>query len=92
MLQPRQHGIRYTVFESEASAHEHRPREWGITIHWALPLLRELLPEALIDRLQSACVDPSYICPDGGVGMPIYNGATGELVKVQFTQMARVVG
>ena len=42
----RQRGVPFTLFERDASpAARGADVGWGLTIHWALPLLRELVPE-----------------------------------------------
>lgn len=55
-----------------------------MSLQWALPMLRELLPETLLGRLQTdASVDPHCIFPDTGNSMPVYDAATGGLLKVR---------
>ncbi|KAK7512472.1 monooxygenase [Phyllosticta citriasiana] len=73
-------GIRYTIFDAEPSATHYRPREWGMSIHWALPLLRDCLPDELLDRVRSTTVDPSYDPPETLL-LPTFNGKTGEHMK-----------
>ncbi|KFY16415.1 hypothetical protein V492_01353 [Pseudogymnoascus sp. VKM F-4246] len=83
-------GIAYTVFESEPSASHYRAAEWGMSIQWGIPLLRQCLPEALFDRLQSAANDPYFTPPDPGL-LPTLNGKTGELMKeIPLLRMFRV--
>lgn len=85
-----QEGIACTVFESEPSATHYRAAEWGMSIQWGIPLLRQCLPEALFDRLQSVATDPYFTPPDPGV-LPTLNGKTGELLKdVPLLRMFRV--
>ncbi|KFZ22699.1 hypothetical protein V502_02820 [Pseudogymnoascus sp. VKM F-4520 (FW-2644)] len=85
-----QEGIECTVFEAEPSASHYRPAEWGMSIQWGIPLLRQCLPETLFDRLQSAANDPYFTPPDPGV-LPTLNGKTGELLKeVPLLRMFRV--
>ncbi|EOD45326.1 putative fad binding domain-containing protein [Neofusicoccum parvum UCRNP2] len=86
----KKNGIQCTVFEAEPSASHYRPREWGMSIQWGLPLLRDCLPDELYDRLYTAAVDPYFEPPDPGV-LPTLNGATGELLKnVPLLRMYRV--
>ncbi|ELR06197.1 hypothetical protein GMDG_07852 [Pseudogymnoascus destructans 20631-21] len=73
-------GIACIVFESEPSASHYRAAEWGVSIQWGIPLLRQCLPEALFDRLQSVANDPYFTPPDLGL-LPTLNGKTGELLK-----------
>lgn len=51
-------------------------------MQWALPMLPKLLPDELLEKLQSAAVDPHYVFPETGNSMPAYNAETGELMKV----------
>ncbi|OBT63336.1 hypothetical protein VE03_07263 [Pseudogymnoascus sp. 23342-1-I1] len=84
-------GIECTVFEAEPSGSHYRAAEWGMSIQWGIPLLRQCLPEALFDRLQSSAAnDPYFTPPDPGV-LPTLNGKTGELLKeVPLLRMIRV--
>ncbi|KAK4609214.1 FAD-dependent monooxygenase phnB [Fulvia fulva] len=87
----KKHGISFSIFESERSAAVYRAREWGMSIQWALPLLSDLLPEHIHERLQSASVDPHYTFPDTGNIMPVYNAQTGERLKdIPRVKMLRV--
>ncbi|KAK3674333.1 hypothetical protein LTR78_005802 [Recurvomyces mirabilis] len=52
-----------------------------MSIQWALPMLPQLLPEELMNRIQEASVDPYYIFPKTANSMPVYNGQSGELIK-----------
>ena len=51
-------------------------------------MLKDVLPNELWDKLQGAAVDPFYVCPEEGTSMPVYNGETGEKIKV--SSMSRV--
>ncbi|KFY33453.1 hypothetical protein V494_07606 [Pseudogymnoascus sp. VKM F-4513 (FW-928)] len=83
-------GIACTVFESEPSASHYRAAEWGMSIQWGIPLLRQCLSEPLFDRLQSAANDPYFTPPDPGL-LPTLNGKTGELMKeIPLLRMFRV--
>lgn len=73
-------GIKYSVYEAEPVAEFERRREWGMSIQWALPMLNDLLPADLLDRLQSATADPSYSPPDPDF-IPTFNLGTGEHIK-----------
>ncbi|KAE9967440.1 hypothetical protein EG328_008182 [Venturia inaequalis] len=87
----KKNGILCTVFESEPSADHYRPREWGMSIQWGLPLLEDVLPRDLFDRVYTAANDPffSQDPPDPGF-LPTWNGATGEHIKdVPLLRMIR---
>ncbi|KAF7186548.1 FAD-dependent monooxygenase phnB [Pseudocercospora fuligena] len=87
----KKNGISFTIYESEESLSHYRPREWGMSIQWALPMLSALLPDKLHERLQTASVDPHYNFPESGNAMPVYNAETGELVKsIPLVKMLRV--
>lgn len=86
----KKNGIACTVFESEPSATHYRAREWGMSIQWGIPLLRDCLPDDLFDRLYTAANDPSFEPPDPGK-LPTLNGKTGELMKdIPLLRMYRV--
>ena len=57
-LRKRHSQIAVTVFERDPDPWT-RGAGWGLTIHWALPTLLELLPSELIDRLEETFVDPA---------------------------------
>jgi 2-polyprenyl-6-methoxyphenol hydroxylase-like FAD-dependent oxidoreductase len=59
-------------------------------LHWALPALRDLVPEELIGNLQMTQVDPHV--PTGDADrLPMRNGATGELIKgIQSSKFYRL--
>ncbi|KAH4162708.1 hypothetical protein HBI81_222970 [Parastagonospora nodorum] len=72
--------IPFTIFESETpSTYQTRPREWGMTLHWGSSHIASCLPESLVARFNEAYADPTQ-SPDAVTGLPIYNGATGELI------------
>lgn len=87
-----QNGIKFTIFESESSNARPRSREWGMSIHWSRPLLNELLPDGLLNKIQNAQVDPTYDTsnPKGYV-VPFYNGKTGDhIVDIPMPNAIRV--
>lgn len=49
-------------------------------LHWALPALQQLVPEDLLANLQDIQVDP-HIPTHESDRLPMYNGATGELIR-----------
>ncbi|RFU28732.1 hypothetical protein B7463_g7610, partial [Scytalidium lignicola] len=86
-------GISYSIFESEPTSTRPRAREWGMSIHWARPLLADLLPAALLARVRETQVDPTYdvsLHPEGYM-VPFYNGQTGDhIVDIPMKNSIRV--
>ena len=77
-----QAGIKYTIFDSEDGV-RFRPKEWTMAIHWGLPLLEELLPPHLANRITTdGSVDGhlDYTKPPNN-GAYIYDGVTGKVLK-----------
>jgi 2-polyprenyl-6-methoxyphenol hydroxylase-like FAD-dependent oxidoreductase len=56
----------------------HRGKGWGITIHWALSSLLELLPQGVIDRLPEAYVDGDATRNGENGNFLFFNLATAE--------------
>ena len=75
-----QNNISYIIVDRETTP---RDRNWGITLSWALPLLKELLPEDLYSNLQACQPDPGLDAKVAGEkGILIRDGVSGE-PKVQ---------
>lgn len=74
----KKHGIHSQIFEREdAQTYQTRPREWGMTLHWAAKYITQCLPPELQDGLNSGiCCDPFYGNKD--LTLPHYNAQTGE--------------
>jgi 2-polyprenyl-6-methoxyphenol hydroxylase-like FAD-dependent oxidoreductase len=53
----KKHGVPLSIYERDPNP-THRGKGWGVTIHWALESLFNLLPQHLINRLPEAYVDP----------------------------------
>ncbi|KAJ6016660.1 hypothetical protein N7451_000039 [Penicillium sp. IBT 35674x] len=49
-------GIPFEIFDRD-SAFDARSGGWGLTLHWALPALRQLLPDHLVARLPETFVN-----------------------------------
>lgn len=60
----RREKIPYHVFERDASV-DARPGGWGLTLHWGLPALQELLPPELYDRLKETNVNVEAVNDPG---------------------------
>lgn len=76
--------VRYIMFDALPSAQRYRRRDWGMSIHWSKPLLEELLPGHLWNRLLEAQVDPSFDAA-AEYSIPFYNAKTAQLIKVAPT-------
>ncbi|CAG7919155.1 unnamed protein product [Penicillium olsonii] len=50
------HDIPFKIFDRD-SAVDARSGGWGLTLHWSLPALRELLPKHLVDRFPETFVN-----------------------------------
>ena len=51
-------------------------------LHWALPLLKSLLPDQLASRISEAYVDSSLDWTQSPLDrMRMYNGLTGDIMK-----------
>lgn len=75
-------GISFSIFEAEERT-TYRPREWTMAIHWAIPMLEELLPAQLGSVIQSRCaVDTSldYSNPPANM-VPMVDGVSGTVWK-----------
>jgi hypothetical protein len=83
-----QAGIKYSIFERE-KAMNYRSNEWTMAIHWALPLLQEILPEEVFAKMSVIACNPTVGIHSGLY--PIINGETGELITgVPYTNGLRV--
>ncbi|PYI11030.1 FAD/NAD(P)-binding domain-containing protein [Aspergillus sclerotiicarbonarius CBS 121057] len=49
-------GVPYQIFERDAAI-DARSGGWGLTLHWALPALRDLLPDHLVQQLPETYVN-----------------------------------
>jgi 2-polyprenyl-6-methoxyphenol hydroxylase-like FAD-dependent oxidoreductase len=77
-----QANIPFTIFESEEET-TFRPREWTMALHWGLPMLEELLPSHLADRLQHDAVpDPSLNYSEyPNNATAVYDGPSGKKIR-----------
>ncbi|KAJ5747292.1 uncharacterized protein N7511_008988 [Penicillium nucicola] len=50
------HDVPFRIFDRD-SAIDARSGGWGLTLHWSLPALRELLPEHLVERFPETFVN-----------------------------------
>ena len=72
----------FTVFESEEET-TFRPREWTMALHWGLPMLEELLPKHLADRLSVDSVPDASLnyseYPNNATS--VYDGPSGKKIR-----------
>ncbi|MCJ1450211.1 hypothetical protein MMC28_000540 [Mycoblastus sanguinarius] len=71
--------IGFSIWEAKRSLDITRSGDWAVGLHWALPMLEEVLPRDLFARLQEAGTDPFQPTPDSSF-VPILNSETGELL------------
>jgi len=86
----RQNGFDVAVFEREASL-EARRRDWSILVHWAMPILAKLLPEAVLADLPKAVCNPHLNFDAEVESLPVVNGVTGAPLFKSPTPGARRV-
>ncbi|KAH0841951.1 monooxygenase [Fonsecaea pedrosoi] len=71
-------GIDYVVVDKES---EPRDRNWGVTIAWSHPLLAQLLPDELYNRLSECQPDPGLDTKAAGFeSVIIRDGQTGATI------------
>lgn len=83
-------GVRFEIFDRD-SALDARSGGWGLTLHWALPVLRDLLPEHLVKRFPETFVNKDA-SSRGDVGsFQFFNLKSGEaLYSVPAEERIRV--
>lgn len=83
-------GVRFEIFDRD-SAVDARSGGWGLTLHWALPVLRDLLPDRLVKRFPETFVNKDA-SSRGDVGsFQFFNLKTGEaLYSVPAEERIRV--
>ncbi|KAF3041438.1 hypothetical protein E8E11_007539 [Didymella keratinophila] len=75
--QLRQLNIPFQIFERDSSFTV-RGSGWGLTLHWSLPALRQLLPERLLSRLCETYVDRGAVERGEDSTFPFFDLTTGE--------------
>jgi 2-polyprenyl-6-methoxyphenol hydroxylase-like FAD-dependent oxidoreductase len=75
--QLRKSHIPFKIFERDSDFLT-RGVGWGLTLHWSLPALRELLPEELSAQLPSTYVDRAAVERGESSTFPYYDLSTGE--------------
>ncbi|KAH8426430.1 FAD-dependent oxidoreductase [Aspergillus melleus] len=86
----RRSGIAYQIFERDASIGA-RAGGWGLTLHWALPALYELLPEDVKAQLPETFVNKEAVSNGDKGRYQFFDLATGEaLCSVPAAERIRV--
>lgn len=73
----RKKNIPYRIFERDESA-AHRNAGWGLTIHWALQVFKDLLPEELVARLPETYVNRGAVEAGEKGSFTFFDLSTGE--------------
>ncbi|TKA80706.1 hypothetical protein B0A55_03701 [Friedmanniomyces simplex] len=75
----KQAGINAIICERDlGERYKTRPREWGMTLHWASEAIARVLPPELRERIHEACCDPYYRPAEEDADLVHYAGHTGE--------------
>lgn len=70
--------IPFRIFDRDADFST-RGVGWGLTLHWSLAALRELLPERLVQRIPTTYVDRQAVNSGAVTTFPLYDLSNGEL-------------
>jgi 2-polyprenyl-6-methoxyphenol hydroxylase-like FAD-dependent oxidoreductase len=83
-------GVRFEIFDRD-SALDARTGGWGLTLHWALPALRDLLPPHIVDKFPDTFVNKDA-SSRGDVGsFQFFDLKTGEaLYSIPAEERIRV--
>jgi 2-polyprenyl-6-methoxyphenol hydroxylase-like FAD-dependent oxidoreductase len=86
----RRHNVPFKIFERDLAI-DARSGGWGLTLHWSLPALRELLPEHLVERFPETFVN-KLASARGDVGrFQFFNLKTGDaLYSIPAAERIRV--
>jgi 2-polyprenyl-6-methoxyphenol hydroxylase-like FAD-dependent oxidoreductase len=74
--QLRKLNIPFQIFERESDVLT-RGAGWGLTLHWSLPALRDLLPDELLVQLSTTYVDRAAVERGESSTFPFYDLSTG---------------
>ncbi|PYH89997.1 FAD/NAD(P)-binding domain-containing protein [Aspergillus ellipticus CBS 707.79] len=92
-------GVPYQLFEQD-SAIDARSGGWGLTLHWALPALRELLPDHLVARLPETYVNKAAAARgdtgrfqffDLQTGSALYSVPAEERIRVSRVRLRQLL-
>ncbi|CAI7652807.1 unnamed protein product [Penicillium glandicola] len=93
------HDIAFRIFDRD-SAIDARSGGWGLTLHWSLPALRELLPEHIVERFPETFVNKEASAR-GDVGRfqffdlksgdVLYNTPAAERIRVSRVRLRQLL-
>ncbi|KAI2732354.1 hypothetical protein CBS147332_1493 [Penicillium roqueforti] len=93
------HDVAFKIFDRD-SAIDARSGGWGLTLHWSLPALRELLPEHLVERFPETFVNKEASAR-GDVGRfqffdlksgdALYNIPAAERIRVSRVRLRQLL-
>lgn len=72
-----QAGLNYRIFERDNFMNS-RSNEWTMAIHWALPLLQQILPDKVFAKVSDIACNPTVGIHSGLY--PIIHGESGQLI------------
>ncbi|KAJ5370090.1 FAD-dependent monooxygenase [Penicillium cataractarum] len=83
-------GVRFEIFDRD-SALDARTGGWGLTLHWALPALRALLPQDVVERFPETFVNKEASARGDVGSFQFFNLKSGEaLYSVPAEERIRV--
>ncbi|GJN77154.1 hypothetical protein PLIIFM63780_000643 [Purpureocillium lilacinum] len=83
-------GFNAVVFDRDPGP-DARERDWTMLMHWALPMLTELLPEDILADLPQSFCNPHLEFNEEAESLPCYNALTGDVLFRSPTPGARRV-
>ncbi|KAF3028169.1 hypothetical protein E8E15_009391 [Penicillium rubens] len=93
------HNVAFKIFDRD-SAIDARSGGWGLTLHWSLPALRELLPEHLVTRFPETFVNKEASARgdtgrfqffDLRSGDALYNIPAAERIRVSRARLRQLL-
>ena len=73
----RKRSLPYRLFERDSSA-THRSAGWGLTLNWALPTFRSLIPDDILERLPETYVNKEAVNSGEKGSFTFFDLSTGE--------------
>ncbi|KGO63865.1 Monooxygenase, FAD-binding [Penicillium italicum] len=93
------HHVQFKIFDRD-SAVDARSGGWGLTLHWSLPALRELLPDHIVDRFPETFVNKEastrgdtgrFQFFDLKSGEALYNIPAAERIRVSRVRLRELL-